>query len=69
MVASLSAMDLKSAVVVAPQSLNVHEKVAVAVLVEEVQKRTQMRLAVQNAMPAAGTPAIVLGTSASWRET
>ena len=64
-IAPLSAMDLKTAVVVAPQNLNVQEKTAVAVLVDEVQKRTQMRLVVQNAMPAAGTPAIVVGTSAN----
>jgi hypothetical protein len=60
----LAALDLKNAVVVTPQSLTVQEKTAVAVLVEEVQKRTQMRLAVQTAMPSNGTPAILVGTSA-----
>jgi hypothetical protein len=60
----LAVLDLKSSVVVAPQNLTLQEKTAVAVLVEEIQKRTQMRLAVQNAMPPSGTPAIVVGTSA-----
>ena len=59
----LAALDLKSSVVVAPQNLTLQEKTAVAVLIEEIQKRTQMRLAVQTAMPARGTPAIVVGTS------
>ena len=47
----LAALDLKSSVVVAPQNLTLQEKTAVAVLIEEIQKRTQMRLAVQTAMP------------------
>ena len=59
----LAALDLKSSVVVAPQNLTLQEKTAVAVLIEEIQKRTQMRLAVQTAMPPRGTPAIVVGTS------
>ena len=43
-IAPLSALDLKMAVVVTPQNLNIQEKTAIVVLVEEVQKRTQMRL-------------------------
>ncbi|MEO8027544.1 MAG: hypothetical protein ABI823_13775, partial [Bryobacteraceae bacterium] len=61
----LSALDLKKAVVVAPAKLTMQESAAVSVLVEEVQKRTQMRLAVQNSLPAAGTPAIIVGTNAN----
>src|SRR4051812_14450582 len=60
----LFGLDLKNAVVVTPQNSTLQEKTAITVLVEEVQKRTQMKLAVQNAMPASGTPAIVVGTSA-----
>ena len=59
----LAAADLKNAVVVTPAEPQLQEKTAVTVLVEEVQKRTQMKLAVQNSMPASGTPAIVVGTS------
>jgi len=60
----LTALDLKNAVVVTPPNATLQEKTAVAVLVEEVQKRTQMKLPLRNAMPAGGTPAIVVGTSA-----
>lgn len=59
-----SAVDLKNAVVVSPRNLTGPESKAVTVLVEEVEKRTQMRLPVQNAMPEAGKPAIVVGTTA-----
>lgn len=62
--APASALDLKTAVVVTPRNLTTQEKAAVTVLVEEVQKRTQTTLAVQNDIPQAG-PAIVLGTSAN----
>ena len=60
----LDALDLTSSVLVTPPNLTLQEKTAVAVLVEEIQKRTQMRLAVQTSMPPSGTPAIVVGTSA-----
>ena len=59
-------LDLKNAVVVTPRNLSLQEKTAVAVLVEEVQKRTQMRLVVQTVMPAGGAPAIIVGTSANF---
>src|SRR5436305_9812099 len=59
----MAAADLKNAVIVTPPNLTVQENAAVTVLVEEVQKRTQMKLAVQISMPASGTPAIVIGTS------
>ena len=62
--APLMALDLRNAVVVTPPNPSLQEKTAVAVLVEEVGKRTQMRLAVRNTMPAKGTPAIVVGTTA-----
>ena len=38
---------------VVPQNLTLQEQTAVAVLIEEIQKRTQLRLAVQTAMPPA----------------
>ena len=47
-------------VVVVPQNLTLQEQTAVAVLIEEIQKLTQLRLAVQTAMPPSGTPAIVV---------
>ena len=46
----LAALDLKSFAVVAPQKLTPQEKTALAVLTEEIQKRSQMRLSVQTAM-------------------
>ena len=59
----VAGLDLKNAVVVMPPNVTLQEKTSVAVLVDEVQKRTQMKLAVQNTMPGSG-PAIVVGTSA-----
>src|ERR1035437_9359793 len=44
--ASAAALDLKNAVVVAPASLTAPEKKAAAMLVDEIAKRTRIRLAV-----------------------
>ena len=62
--APLAALDLKNAAVVTPQNPTLQEKTAVTVLVEEVFKRTQIKLPLQSSMPASGTPAILVGTSA-----
>jgi hypothetical protein len=53
--------DLKNAVVVTPSSLTRPEQKAVQTLLEEVAKRTQIRLAVQNSWPAGPTPVIAIG--------
>src|ERR1044071_9265200 len=54
------ALDLRSAVVVAPTALEGPEKKAVAMLVDEVEKRTRIRLAVRATSPGSG-PAILVG--------
>src|ERR1022692_1358863 len=55
-----SALDLKSSVVVAPATLAGPEKKAVAMLVDEVEKRTRIRLSVAETWQGAG-PAIRVG--------
>ncbi len=60
--AAASPLDLRRAtVVVRAGSLPIAEKTAATVLVEEVEKRTGIRLPVSTARPA-NTPAIVLGS-------
>ncbi|HEY2014555.1 MAG TPA: hypothetical protein VGH38_13685, partial [Bryobacteraceae bacterium] len=54
------AMDLKSAVVVAPPGLASPEKKAAAMLVDEIEKRTRIRLPIAGAWPRSG-PAIFVG--------
>jgi hypothetical protein len=54
------ALDLRSAVVVAPASLTGPEKKAAAMLVDEIEKRTRIRLSVGAAWSGSGT-AILLG--------
>ncbi|HLK62201.1 MAG TPA: hypothetical protein VKU19_02090 [Bryobacteraceae bacterium] len=58
--APAAALDLKSAVVVAPNTLAGPEKKAVALLVDEIEKRTRLRLTISQNRPAQGT-AILLG--------
>ncbi len=48
------AVDLSAAVVVTPGELTPREKKAVAMLVEEIEKRTQIRLPVVAQWPADG---------------
>lgn len=55
-----TALDLTHAVVVAPAGLGRLEKKAVTLLVEEVEKRSQIRWAIRPEAPAAGTPVIRL---------
>jgi hypothetical protein len=56
----VTALDLSRAIVVAPASLGRLEKKAVTLLVEEVEKRSQVRWEVRPDAPAAGTPSIQL---------
>lgn len=61
MTAPLAALDLARAVVVTPASLEGAEEKAVESLVEEVQKRTAVRMSVQQSWPSDGRPAIAVG--------
>lgn len=57
-------LDLREAVVVAPPDLSGPEETAVRMLVEEVEKRSQIRWEVRREWPAAG-PAIAVGPFAA----
>ena len=59
MAASASALDLKNAVVVAPPSLTGPEKKAAVMLVDEIARRTRIRLAVVESWSGA-RPAILV---------
>jgi hypothetical protein len=62
-------VDLTRATVVTPAGLSVQERTAVRVLVEEVAKRTNIRLPVATQWPAAGVPVIAVGpidTAPAW---
>ena len=61
--AASPALDLAHAVVVAPATLTRPESKAVTLLIEEVEKRTQIRWPTAPS-PAAGRPAIVLARTA-----
>jgi hypothetical protein len=60
-----AAIDLSRAVVVTPKNQSLQERTAVRMLVEEVEKRTRLRLAVTTAWPNDGTPAIGVGPLAT----
>jgi hypothetical protein len=60
-----SLIELKGAAIVTPVSLNLQERTAVRVLVEEVAKRTNLRLAVATTWPAESVPAIAVGPLAT----
>ena len=65
----LSLVDLTRAAVVAPAGLNLPERTAVRVLVEEIAKRTNIRLPVSAQWPADTVPVIAVGpisSAASW---
>ena len=64
----LAALDLTQAVVVTPDSLDGPERKAVQSLVEEIEKRTAVRLPVEQAWPSADAPAIAVGPLAKARE-
>jgi len=59
--ARAATLDLTKAVVVAPPALSVPEKKAIAVLVEEVEKRTQIRWPTTRSWPGGEVPVIVVG--------
>lgn len=54
-------LDLSKAVVVAPEGLSPQEKKAVAMLVDEVSKRTALHWEVAKAWPSAAVPVIAVG--------
>ncbi len=58
---SIRAMDLRNAVVVSPPDLSGSEKKAVAMLVEEVEKRTHLRWPTATAWPASNVTVIAVG--------
>jgi hypothetical protein len=67
-----SLVDITRATIVTPAALGVQERTAVRVLVEEVAKRTNVRLPVSAQWPADTIPAIAVGpiaTAARWAET
>ena len=71
-VAPLSALDLAKAVIVAPPELSPvekgalsMEKRAVSMLIEEVEKRTQIRWQTSGARPSGSAPSIAIGNAAS----
>jgi hypothetical protein len=62
-------VDLTRATIVTPSGLDLQERTAVRVLVEEVEKRTRIRLPVASDWPAGTVPAIAVGplaTASSW---
>jgi hypothetical protein len=63
--AQAAELDLGKAVVVAPADLSRQEAKAVTLLVEEVQKRTQIRWEVSHSWPADSTAVIAVGPAAS----
>jgi hypothetical protein len=63
-----TALDLKTASIVAPPGLASPEKKAATMLADEIEKRTRLRLPVVERAPASG-PSIVLGPEAARRMT
>jgi hypothetical protein len=63
--ADSSLTDLTGATIVTPSALSVQERTAVRVLVEEVEKRTTVRLPVASQWPADTAPVIAVGPIAS----
>ncbi|MDA0204738.1 MAG: alpha-glucuronidase family glycosyl hydrolase [Acidobacteria bacterium] len=66
--AQLSALDLSHAVVVTPSGLGEVEQKAIQSLVEEIEKRTAIRLPVQQSAPSGGQPTIAVGPIAKVRD-
>ena len=64
-----SLVDVTRATVVTPSGLTVQERTAVRVLVEEVERRTNVRMPVASEWPADSVPVIAVGpiaTSSNW---
>ena len=59
------ALDLKNAVIVTPLDLSGPERKAVTMLVEEVEKRTQVLLPTMTAWPSSNAPVIAVGNRAT----
>ncbi len=60
-----ASMDLGKCVVVTPPQLSGPEKKAIQVLVEEVEKRTQIRIPVTNTWPVKPTPVLAVGPASA----
>src|SRR6266550_9194974 len=60
-----AALDLSKAVVVSPENLSGPEKKAVTLLVEEVDKRTQIRWERASSWPSSPTPVIAVGPASA----
>ncbi len=58
-------LDLGKAVIVSPANLAGPEKKALMVLVEEIEKRTQIRLQTASTWPAESTPVIAVGPASA----
>src|SRR5215472_8249370 len=61
-------IDLTDAVVVAPESLSRREQKAVQLLVEEVEKRTELRWPIVHRLESGARPAIVVGSDQSLKK-
>src|SRR5712671_6264579 len=59
------ALDLSKAIIVSAANPTVSEKKAVLMLVEEVEKRTQIRWATQSTWPDSAAAVIALGKAAT----
>jgi hypothetical protein len=59
-------VDLSQAVVVHPKEMSKPEQNAVTMLIEEVEKRAQIRWPTATTWPTNNQPVIVLGTAAHW---
>src|SRR5579863_7690342 len=66
-IASETAIDLDRAVILAPADLSGPEKKAVAMLADEVEKRTQIRWRHVEAWPAGDIPVIAVGQDKALR--
>ncbi len=58
-------LDLQNAVIVSPAGLSPREKQAVQMLIEEVEKRTQLRWPGLNAWPSSNAPVVAVGNLAT----
>ncbi|MBP9899965.1 MAG: hypothetical protein KBH45_00790 [Verrucomicrobia bacterium] len=62
------ALDLKNAVIVTPPDLSGPERKAVTMLVDEIEKRTQVRLPAMIVWPSSNAPVIAIGNRSMLRE-
>ena len=60
-------VDLTAAVVVCPEHLSKPEHKAVAMLVDEIEKRAHLRWRTQTAWPDKAVPVVALGQSRAWK--